>query len=193
MLKPHEIQNGLQVLVRGLDELGVTVTLADDEISHVTIAQLRNQHIVINTRRRDGLNCIFTVAHLFGHLIQFLSYEKYVHLTSRVEGPKPVTVDAEFRRAFYDYEVEAFGIGKGLMLECFQMSREIDSKYTLFLEADFAHFWHFITTGERGDAASFNQFLAEAYKGWTANQRFLTPLAHPKSIRLSRPASVDVM
>src|SRR5258708_2274668 len=158
MLNPQVTQIKLDALVQHLRELGITVTFTEDEAGDVTIAQFRNQHIVINTRSRDGLNCIFTIAHLFGHLVQFLSYDKYAYLTRQVEGPKPVAVDVDFRRAFYDYEVEAFRIGKGLVLECFDMPREVDSKYTLFLRADFAHFWYFVTTGENGDTATFNQF-----------------------------------
>jgi hypothetical protein len=193
MMYPPDIQIKLAAIIQYLSKLGVTVTLTDGQFEEVTIAQLRNQHIVINSRSRDGLNCIFTIAHLFGHLVQFLGYEKYAHLTTRVEGPMPVAVDEDFRQAFYKYEIEAFRIGKGLMSECFDVPLEMDSKYNLFLETDFAHFWHFITTGERGDSATFNRMLAEAYKGWTSNRRALSPLPHPKPICLNRSALVDVV
>lgn len=193
MLSVQTINAKLDSLIHYLETVGVTVSLSREEAKEVTIAQLRNQHIVINTRNRDGLNCLFTVAHLFGHLVQNLNYDRYSHLTSRVEGAKPVVVDDAFRVAFYEYEVEAFRIGKGLMQACFEADRELDSKYTLFMETDFAHFWHFITTGERGDAATFNEILEEAYLAWPSNERFLSPLPHPKPIRLERPVLVDVV
>ena len=191
MLDRQETEQKLGAVIRYLRQLDVTVSQSNDDT--VAIARLRDQHIVINIRNRDLLSCIFTIAHLFGHLVQFLDSDKYAHLTKRVEAPKPMAVDEEFRTAFYEYEVEAFRLGKGLMMSCFEVSREIDSKYTLFLETDFAHFWHFITTGEKDDLSTFNQMLVEAYGQWRGNRRFLTPLPHPRVIRLHRSALSDVV
>jgi hypothetical protein len=89
--------------------------------------------------------------------------------------------------------VEAFRLGKGLLLSCFDMPREMDSKYTLFMHTDFAHFWHYITTGAQGDIATFNQMLVKAFLEWAGNKEFLSPLPHPKPIRIERPAFIEVM
>jgi len=193
MLNSMDIQHKLDCLIQYLAELDVEVTLFDAETEKGSIAQLRNQRIVVNTRARDGLSCIFTIAHLFGHLVQRLSYEKYAHLIIRVGAPKPISVDKHFRRAFYQYEVGAFQLGKGLLLACFEMPCEMDSKYTLFMQTDFAHFWHYITTGERGDIATFNDMLARAFLEWEGNKEVLSPLPHPRPIRIERPAMIDVV
>jgi NitT/TauT family transport system ATP-binding protein len=111
----------------------------------------------------------------------------------RVEAPKPISVDEHFRRAFYQYEVEAFQLGKGLLLSCFEMPQEMDSKYILFMQTDFAHFWHYITTGKQGDIATFNEMLARAFREWEGNKEFLSPLPHPRPIRIERPAMIDVV
>lgn len=188
-----DIQYELDCTIRYLAELDVVVTVSDQEAEQTSIAQLRNQRIVINTRSRDMLSCIFTIAHLFGHLVQRFSYERYVHLLTRVDAPKPISADDSFRRAFYQYEVEAFQLGKGLMLSCFEMSREMDSKYTLFMQTDFAHFWRYITTGKRGDIATFNEMLVRAFRGWEGNKELLTPLPHPRPIRIERSTLIDVV
>lgn len=192
MLNSNTIQGMLNALVRYLMELDVRVTLSDTNADNVSIAQLCNQHIIVNTRARDGLNCLFTIAHLFGHLIQRLSYDKYAHLIMRAAKPKPIIVDETFRRDFYEYEVEAFQIGKGLMLACFEIDNEMDSKYTLFMQTDFDHFWHYLKTGKQGDLYTFNQMLVKSFERWESNKLSLTPIPHPKPVRLDRTVSIEV-
>ncbi len=184
--------SNLAILIRYLNGINVRVTLYDAESAKFSIAQLRRQHIIVNTHARDGLNCLFTIAHLFGHLVQYLSYEKYVHLTKEVSKPLPIVANENFRKEFFQYEVEAFRIGKGLMLSCFEMNSEMDSKYSLFMKTDFDHFWHYITTNEKGDIDAFNQLLDEAYLHWNTNKELLEPLPHPKPIQLNRSAFIEV-
>jgi hypothetical protein len=79
------------------------------------------------------------------------------------------------------------------MLACPDVTREMDSQYTLFMETDFAHCLHDLTTGDDGQIASFNQMLEVAYRNWPVNERVLPPLPHPKRILLKRSVAIDVV
>ena len=91
------------------------------------------------------------------------------------------------------YEREAFGIGKTLMRASFDVSREIDSKYYLFMETDFAHFWHFLQTGQQGDVETFNSMLVRSYAGWMENKQGIEPVAFPAEAWFDESLAADVV
>jgi hypothetical protein len=182
----------LRTVVKTLRKRGIKVQLSRSEQERIDIAQLQNKNMIINTRARDTLSIIFTIAHLYGHLIQYSNYKKYAHLIEEVKKEKPLELDEKFKKQFYRYELEAFCIGKGLMLEAFNITREMDSKYAIFMKTDFSHFWAYITTGEKGDIETFNQMLKENYKHWKRQRHRLMPIMSPRSIVLTKQIIINV-
>lgn len=180
-------------LVARLRERGVEVRLLrEDEPERVTVAQLRTRQIIVNPTARDALGSIFTIAHLFGHLVQFADYDRYRHFTERIEGSKPTVLDEAFKVAFYSYEREAFGFGKTLLLEAFPQTPEMESKYAIFMETDFAHFWYYLTTGDEGDITAFLRQLKQNYEGWRGNRTKIAPRVLPANLELDRPVVINV-
>jgi hypothetical protein len=55
------------------------------EADELKIARLKDMLIEVNVRNRQGLDCVFTIAHLFGHFVQFSRDDRYESLTRRVE------------------------------------------------------------------------------------------------------------
>lgn len=187
--KPNVI---LRLMVKTLNKHGINVYLSRSAQEGIDIAQLQNKKISINTGARDTLSTVFTIAHLYGHLVQYTNYNKYAHLIEAVSKDKPLRLDEEFKKQFYQYEREAFRIGKGLMLQASNMTKEIDSKYFIFMNTDFNHFWSYITTGKKGDIETFNQMLKENYKHWKSQRRSLKPIISLRSIRLTKQVMINV-
>ena len=186
-------ESRLERLVVRLASRGITVTFLDEgNEERVTIAQLRDFRIIINRDSRDTAGSLFTIAHLFGHLVQFTDYEAYRHLTERVEEPKPLRLDEEFKRAFYAYECEAFGYGKTVMREAFPLTPDVERRFAIFMETDFEHFWNYLTTGRQGDVASFNALLTRNYHSWARPIPEIPCLPLPARLELSHPICVTV-
>ena len=153
----------LERVVAVLKKQGVDVHFVESDNEGIEIGELKNGRITLNTRSRDKLSMVFTIAHLYGHYNQFRNYSKYKHLIETVEKHVPIQLGHEFKQEFWEYEKEAFGIGKTLMNESFSVTEEIDQKYQTFMVTDFEHFWNYITTGTGESISEFNDRLVKNY------------------------------
>ena len=158
-----KVEKMLDRIVSVLATKNVRVNFINNSNHTIEIGELRANQITINTNLRDNLSIIFTIAHLFGHYIQFRNYSKYKHLIETVEKPVPLNLSDDFRQMFWDYEKEAFGIGKSLMYESFPITLKIAQMYQIFMVTDFEHFWHYITTGKVEGIDEFNKRLQKNY------------------------------
>lgn len=145
----------------------------------IEIGELKNGRITLNTNSRDELSLVFTIAHLFGHYCQFSNYDKYKHLIEAVEKPAPIKVPLDFKNSFWEYEKEAFGIGKTLMSEAFPVDESLDNRYQTFMLTDFQHFWDYITTGENEGVKEFNQRLEKNYSQNLKFEKQIQPIPIP--------------
>ena len=102
----------LNQIVASLKGKNIDVHFVNSDKDGIEIGELKNGRITLNSNSRDELSLIFTIAHLFGHYCQFGNYDKYKHLVEAVEKPAPIKVADDFRDKFWEYEKEAFGIGK---------------------------------------------------------------------------------
>ncbi|MEX0315152.1 MAG: hypothetical protein AB3N18_13320 [Allomuricauda sp.] len=153
----------LDGLVRELQKRNINVDFISSPEEGIEIGELKEGNIVLNKNSRDELSMIFTIAHLFGHYCQFKNYKKYKHLIETVEKPVPLKLDDDFKNQFWEYEREAFGIGKTLMSKAFSISSDFESKYQIFMITDFEHFWEYITTGKNQGVEAFNKRLRSNY------------------------------
>lgn len=171
----------------------VDVVIKDTAEDGITIAELKQKQIVVNKDSRDDLGILFVIAHLFGHMVQFTNYEKYRHLVETVEKPKPLKLSDEFKEEFYQYELEGYKIGKGLIEAVYgnDFAEEINEKYHIYLETDFVLFWQYLTTGNQLSNAEFNKRLEENFEsmhGLIKNP--LPAIELPKTISPSHGANV---
>jgi len=166
----------LYELRMNLKSKGIDVLLVNKIGEGSDIAELKNKKIKINKNSRDKLSILFTMAHLYGHLVQFNSSGYYQRLTKRVKPPFPLKFSDGFKQKFKEYEMEAMRIGKGLMLESFDLDYETDIKYYIFMETDFKHYWNYVTTGKKGSIRDFNLLLLANYKKWDKSKRTIDPI-----------------
>lgn len=155
----------LNGLVAFLDKYGLKVDFISTDDERVAIAELSQHTILVNTASRDTIGMIFTIAHLFGHYIQFADYEKYRELIQKVkEEPKPLKLNKAFKVSFYEYELEAFQIGKCLLEKVTEFDNEVERKYQIFFETDFDIFWDYLTLGKNQTPDNFNVELHRRFK-----------------------------
>ncbi len=150
---------------------GVQVIINDAVIDGIEIAELVNRNILINKQSRGEAEILFVIAHLFGHMVQFSHYENYQYLVEKVAEPKPLRLSTDFRKSFYEYEVEAYSIGKGLMEIALgpEIVAILDEKYQIYLDTDFLSYWDYLTTGKQASVAEFNTLLLHNYSNWKGN------------------------
>lgn len=166
-LMPQDHMDGVPDLVHdvvhAVEARGVRVVLALDSVGAPDIAELRAGTIVVNYTARTKWSAAITIAHLFGHLVQFMTYAKYERLVEAVRGPKPVILSDRFKAEFAAYETEAFAIGKGLLLEVTTFDVNVERFYQAFHRTDFELFWDYITTGRKTNAREFDIALEQNF------------------------------
>jgi hypothetical protein len=170
----------LNRIVASLESRHLDIQFVRDECEGIEIGELKNNNIVLNVNSRDELSLVFTIAHLFGHFCQFKNYDKYKHLVETVEKPAPLELSSGFKAEFWEYEKEAFGIGKTLMMESFPVSDELDNLYQIFMITDFEHFWDYITTGRNEGIKEFNKRLDNYYRENLKFEEKVRPVSIPE-------------
>lgn len=108
----------------------------------------------------------FTVAHLYGHMVQLTRPKspemlRATDLVNQVGG----TLSTRDVQAIYDHEVEAAKIGRSLMNEVGAVSPALDAQYSRMFFADFHYLVNFIETKVAGVAA-FEGYLRREPVPW---------------------------
>jgi len=106
---------------------------------------------------------LFTLAHLFGHTVQWNTSDR----ARRIGGKEPGRYSAAELAEVRAYEHEASRYGLQLLHET--RVADLDGWLTDFAAADLAFLAHYYTTGERKPIADF----------WADGQPLLQPLAIP--------------
>jgi hypothetical protein len=181
----------INAVILALRERGIEVTLLDDE-EGIEIGELKNGRITINTKTREDESLLFTLGHLFGHYVQFRDYEKYKHLNEKVEEPKPMHLTQLFEDEFWEYEKEAFQIGKGLIMEVTEMPEELERKYEIFMHTDFEFFFDFLKTGINTDPQIFNSELKKRYNSDQVFEKYMSPISVAPNLTLDSGMNVQI-
>jgi|GEM_PF-2702534 len=172
MKQSIEVLNDLIYLLE--NKLGFKVELNSSDLNEESIGELSQKHIKLNSSLRKPQEIVFTLSHLFGHFIQLQEFDKYRYLVDTVKLDKPLNLPSNFKKEFWDYEKEAFQIGKKLLEQIITFDSDIERKYQIFFETDFDLFWEYLETGQEIDPMHFNKVLYQRYKSDTNTSR--TPL-----------------
>jgi hypothetical protein len=134
----------------------------------------------------------FTVAHLYGHLVQmvrggdrFREAVDLIYKVGHVFTPREV-------QELYAFEIEAAEIGRRLIGEIGPVSRELDGQYARYFFADFHYLVHFLETKEQG-AALFERFLRREPVPWRTIEPDARPLEDCSSLVATGAGDVVVI
>jgi hypothetical protein len=112
------------------------------------IAALQNGILTINMNVRDN-NCrVFTISHVFGHIVQYCTMDIYAELieTISLEACR-INFDDPLIERYRLYEEEAFHIGLGLLKSVYEITNYIETQFQAFMKTDIHHYLTYLTTG----------------------------------------------
>ncbi len=144
---------------------GIEVVATDQSISvEDEVAELIMRRLVVNTAARGVDGAVFVVAHVFGHMVQFATTDRFHSMLQVIErGAPPFDFDEEFKRRYWAYEEEACAIGRGLLELVFSVDSNVDKHYQVFTRTDLVCYWNYLSTGRRTSNEEFERLFRQNY------------------------------
>jgi hypothetical protein len=146
------VLNALERLCLKVEDLGINVEEDYSETSHARFVGIFDDRtITLYPNVAPPFALWFTVAHLFGHMVQLANKSPRVDRANELVLKVGESLTTEDIQLVYDHEREAAEIGRKLIAETeADLSIEMDAAYTRFFHADFRYLINFIETGEGG-------------------------------------------
>lgn len=142
----------------------------------VEVGELCGNMIVINPRNIDFLSVLLTITHIYGHLVQRETPEKYEPITRFVYLPKPLDLSqlqedyaairpgCNYQSDFRKFEEEAFGYGKHALLQAgISFNEKLDHALQSYIEADFNELWKWCVSAPNKAGEDFVAEFARVY------------------------------
>lgn len=104
----------------------------------------------------------FLLAHVFGHLVQHLTIERYAALVAHVESQPPLTFTAEEESRYLAFEMEAYGWGEVLLRQAAVIDDAVMNRYRAYASVDFTTYLSYLKSGVQTPDAVFQQMLSAA-------------------------------
>lgn len=124
----------------------------------VEYANLRDGVIKLS-EARTGEQQAFLLAHVFGHLTQAISSEKYRDLIAKVEAAPPILFSESEKDRYREFEMEAYAWGEALLRACSPVSADALDRYRTYAAVDFATYFSYLQTGQQTDSETFQALL----------------------------------
>jgi hypothetical protein len=139
------------------------------------VGSFEGTHITLFPRFDTQLALYFTVAHLYGHMVQIALKTPASSRVGQLIAPNKRPFSNEEVQIIYDHEREAAAIGRTLIAETSGISKNVDLQYHRIFLADFHYLIHFCETGE-GGVDAFERFLRREPLPWDPIQPDPRPL-----------------
>ena len=142
----------------------------------IPIAELQGNMILINPRNIDFLSVLFSIAHIYGHLVQRMTPEKYEGITRFLGLIKPLSIDAllnqykqefggDYKTDFLNYEIEAFQYAKYTMIQAgIEINELLDHAMNVYIETDFTELWRWAAESPKKSAGAFMDLFQKLYE-----------------------------
>lgn len=166
----------LDELIAAARPWGVTVEEIWEEPEGARfIGTFEGHTIRLFPKNDSNLALYFTVAHLYGHMVQLTRITKAIERSMSLVGQigKPLT--HEDVQCIYDHELEAAAIGRTLIATTGNVSPQLDQQYSRLFFADFHYLVNFIETGQAG-VALFEHYWRREPVPWRAIESDGRPL-----------------
>jgi hypothetical protein len=151
------------LIAREIQKHGIGVELRSPASIDDDLGRISGSTIEVVTDPLEATIAAFTLCHLFGHMVQFTTVDRYRHVIDPVSEPPPISLNDEFWQSFYCYEREAFGYGACLLENAVPTDDHLRSLYANFMKVDFDHFRKYISSGNRVNRAEYRATLLHRY------------------------------
>lgn len=158
----------------------------------IPIAELQGNMILINPRNIDFFSVLFSIAHIYGHLVQRMSPEKYEGITRFLGLIKPLNLDellaqykkefgGNYKEDFLQYEIEAFEYAKYTMIQAgIEITPDLDHAMNVYIETDFTELWRWASESPKKSAGAFMELFQKLF----VEKRGKYPVIQPKEINI---------
>src|SRR5947207_13572626 len=149
-------------IVREIQKHGIRARLRPLTSVDEDLGRISGSTIEVVTDPVETTVAAFTLCHLFGHMVQFTTLDRYKHLIDPVSQTPPVLLSAEFWREFYAYEREAFGYGAALLGNVIP-SNPLRSRSANLKDVDFETFRDYRTTATSVRSIKYRLKVVQRY------------------------------
>jgi len=153
----------IEEIVREVQKHGIRVHLRLPASIDEDLGRMSHSTIEVVMDPVETTVAPFTLCHLFGHMVQFTTVDRYKHLIDPVSQAPPIFLSEEFWQEFYAYEREAFGYGACLLENAVPANDVVRSRYANFMKVDFDHFREYVSTGKRLNRTEYRAKLLDRY------------------------------
>lgn len=147
-----EVEEVLSALHLFVESLGINVIDDYSPPNHARFVGIFDDNVItLYPNSAPAFARWFTIAHLYGHMIQLLNETPRVERANSLVLKLGQSISAEDVQTVYDHEREAAEIGRKLISVCSpNLSTELDQAYCRFFHADFRYLINVIETAESG-------------------------------------------
>jgi hypothetical protein len=148
----NEVDEVLAALHFFVESLGINVIDDFSPPNHARFVGIFDDNVItLYPNSAPAFARWFTIAHLYGHIIQLLNETPRVERANSLVLRLGETISAEDVQIVYDHEREAAEIGRKLITVATpNLSYELDQAYCRFFHADFRYLINVIETAQSG-------------------------------------------
>ena len=147
-----EVEEALAALHLHIETLGVNVIDDFSAPNHARFVGIFDDNVItLYPNSAPAFARWFTIAHLYGHMIQLMNETPRVERANSLVLRLGVSLSADDVQIIYDHEREAAELGRKLVAAANpNLSIELDKAYCRFFHADFRYLINVIETAESG-------------------------------------------
>lgn len=163
----------------------------------VPIAELMGNEIVVNPRNIDFLSVLLSIGHIYGHLVQRSTPERYKGITDFLHKFKPLGISelfveykakfdceykdvcpsdyvGDYKKDFLRYEIEAFAYARYAFIQAgIDITEQLQKAIQVYLRTDYEELWRWASKENKKDAQSFMVLFQKNWNeksGWEPYQ-----------------------
>ena len=156
----------IQAIVREIQKHGIRVRLRPAVAADKDLGRISSSTVEVVRDPFERTIEAFTLCHMFGHMVQFTTPERYEQLLDPVSKTPPIELSEDFWGAFYAYEREAYGYGATLLESSIPIDDALRSRYANFMEVDFKYFRKYISTNRRSTRTDYRAKVLRRYESY---------------------------
>jgi len=154
---------------------------------YLPIAELEGNNICINPRNIDFLSILFSIGHIYGHLVQRMDAERYAPITDFLDYPKPLDLElilkeykekygGNYKEDFLEFEIEAFRYAKFTFMEAgIEFDEMMDHAMNVYILSDFQELWRWVSNSPLKSGESFMEVFQEMFLSTRGQHKPLEP------------------
>lgn len=179
-----------------LDRYGFVVQISSGACAAESELSALREGVLLLHRNNGLLDAeIFICAHVFGHVVQLSTTTRYDALVALTESHRPpLRLPGDVLGDYWDFEIEAYRIGLGLMIEAIGCDDDLRRRYLAYMRTDMRNYFGYLETGRTLSPRQFvDLFDLEAAQADHDLDLQFSPIGIPGGDFVHRKVRIDVV